>query len=206
MIAPTQTTLPPLDDYADWMLWTDRAETAQAQFVGALLYDTLHPTSVVDWGCASGLYLVPFRERGCTVFGLDGENEAGKQLPRANFWRRDLRQWVYLPLWFDLALCIEVAEHLQPKYADTLVENVARSADMVFWSAAVPGQHGLCHYNEQPWEYWYAKWKAQGFDLHPLNDAVRAAIAEHPDCLRWLKNNARLLVRGGEHEQTYQDV
>ena len=99
---------------------------------------------------------------------------------------------------YDLALCIEVAEHLQPEYAETLVDNVTRSARVVFWSAAHPGQGGTCHYNEQPPEYWEALFAARGFVHHRLESDIRQAIAHNPECakVQWLIPKSQAVREG----------
>lgn len=187
----------PLDDYANLMPLIDRIETGQAEFLGGLLYDLLQPKRVIDWGCASGLYLVPFKRYGCRVLGLDADNASAKQLEDEESMLADLRYPIPIPLKFDLALCIETAEHLQPEYADQLVENVAHSADTVFFSAAHPGQGGQNHWNEKTPEYWRIRFDKHGFKPHPLISWVSAAIAENPECRKvsWLIPNAMLLQR-----------
>lgn len=100
---------------------------------------------------------------------------------------------------FDLALCIEVAEHLPPDRADYLVDLLTSSADTVFFSAAHPGQGGTLHLNEQPREWWLEKFRARGFDLHPQAAWLREQIAANPHCQRvqWLIPNNMLLTKVG---------
>lgn len=50
---------------------------------------------------------------------------------------------------FDLAMTIEVAEHLTPVRADSFVEDLTRLSDVVLFSAAIPAQGGINHVNEQ---------------------------------------------------------
>lgn len=184
----------PRDSYADLMPTIDLVETEQARFLGALLYEVIQPRAVIDWGCASGLYLVPFRERGCQVYGIDAEPRAGALLDAETFERRDVRFRINAGR-HDLALCIEVAEHVQSEYAETLVANVADSAAVVFWSAAHPGQGGAYHWNEQPKEYWLNLFHAHGFTLHPDHARVMEQIRENPECrkVQWLLDNTLLL-------------
>jgi hypothetical protein len=58
---------------------------------------------------------------------------------------------------------LEVAEHLSEAASDLLVENLARAADVVVFSAAIPGQGGTDHRNEQPPGYWVTKFQRHGF-------------------------------------------
>lgn len=131
----------------------DANETEQAQVLGELLYNVLAPRSVIDIGCATGIYLLPFKERGVHVHGVDWAPGGGKWIP-GDYEIADLRS-VYAPAqYYDLALCIEVGEHLEARYAENLTVILAWSAYNVFFSAATPGQGGCGHYNEQPVEYW----------------------------------------------------
>jgi len=184
----------PLDDYANVITRIDEVEAQQAWWLGNMLWDLLHPQSVIDWGCASGLYLLPFKDKGIDVFGIDGEITAGGKLADNEFQRWDIREYVPTAH-YDLALCIEVGEHLQPEYADVLVENVTRSADEVFWSAARPGQGGHCHYNVQPISYWAAKFARHDFTLHPYNWQMIDSIVRSGMCVGWLRRNTRLYER-----------
>jgi len=192
-------TLPALDDYRGLMGFIAEWEAGQAEFLGALLLDTfakqryVRPRSVIDLGCGPGTYLRPFT--GCWVLGVDAEPTAGGQLPEGCFRQLDLRRPLPKLGRYDLALCIEVGEHLQPEFAGQLVANVAAVAPVVFWSAAHPGQGGEHHHNEQPPEYWEALFARHGYGTHPAEAAVRRAIAESPECqaVGWLIPNARLL-------------
>jgi len=191
---PYPEVMPKLDDYAFLMPHIDKIETEQADYLGGLLYDVLCPLSVIDWGCASGLYLSPFASRGVTVMGIDAEPTGGGQLFPGDFYCMDIRRPIYTEH-FELALCIEVGEHLHPEYADVLIENITRSVDTVFWSAARPGQGGQFHYNEQTISYWMRKFALHGFLLHPENERVLTAINRSGKCVRWLRRNSRLLGR-----------
>lgn len=55
---------------------------------------------------------------------------------------------------YELAICLEVAEHLPPTSAEALVEGLAQ-ANMVLFSAATPGQVGVGHINCRPHDYWH---------------------------------------------------
>ena len=70
---------------------------------------------------------------------------------------------------YDLAVSCEVAEHLQPEFADLFVDKLTEAAPAVFMTAAEPseGKVGLHHFNEQPNAYWMEKFAERGFDLHP---------------------------------------
>src|SRR5205814_2387550 len=69
---------------------------------------------------------------------------------------------------FELALCWEVAEHLPPTAGDRLVGSIrdVHPTRLVF-TAAIPGQGGHGHINEQPPEYWRSRFDAVGLRWEP---------------------------------------
>lgn len=171
-------------------------EGAQASWLAETLDDMLHPRSVIDIGCGPGSYLVAFKPQ-TKVLGVDGAPQAGQMLEPDEFARVDLRHDWYPSEHYDLSLCIETAEHLPPDRADYLVDLITRCSDVCVWSAAQPGQGGMLHLNEQPKSYWLEKFRARGWDLHPLNDELVRAVAANPDCRRiqWLVGNVMMLCR-----------
>jgi 2-polyprenyl-3-methyl-5-hydroxy-6-metoxy-1,4-benzoquinol methylase len=64
---------------------------------------------------------------------------------------------------FDLAICLEVAEHIPTAKSRALIENLCQLAGLVLFSAAPPGQGGTGHVNEQSWDYWQRLFSAEGF-------------------------------------------
>lgn len=185
-------------DYAQMMDWIVQYESLQAWKLGHWLVENLYPKDVVDIGCGPGIYLAPFAVFGKEVFGMDACPGAGECIPTHCFERVDLRFPVDETLvdHFDLALCMEVAEHLEEKWADGLVATITAFSDVVLFTAAVPGQGGTNHYNEQPHEYWLAKFAAKGYRIHELQAALRAFLQTLPaDCTGWLKHNSYLLTR-----------
>lgn len=104
----------------------------------------LSPGKVVDVGCATGYWLAAFSSRGVgSVLGIDGDyvDWGSLRIDPASFVAHDL---THLPLpvedRFDLALCMEVAEHLPPESATPLVAELVRLAPLVLFSAAIPDQ------------------------------------------------------------------
>jgi len=79
-----------------------------------------------------------------------------------------------LPKGFNVALSMEVAEHLPPRSAAGYVELLCSSAPVIVFTAASPGQGGTDHLNEQPMEYWMELFKQHSFyaDVH-LADSWR---------------------------------
>lgn len=184
-------------------------ETPQAMFLGEWLRQRLQPESVIDVGCGPGIYLVPFKPD-ARVLGVDGAPEAGKALEPGEFVSADFRE-DWHPLCpedmpengFDLSLCIEVAEHLPPDRADYLIDLLTTCSNVCFFSAARPGQVGTGHINLQTKEWWQDKFKARGWELHPLNDELQAALwgNEHVRRVQWLLHNSFLMTRQAENDR-----
>jgi hypothetical protein len=125
------------------------------------------PTSVVDVGCGSGELLDALRAVGIPGAGFEYA-EAGLAIARSRglkVTKLDLEQPLEsLPMSrADLAISTEVAEHLPERCADTFVGYLCKTANTVLITAAPPGQGGTDHVNEQPNEYWIAKFESRGF-------------------------------------------
>src|SRR5690606_35475831 len=93
---------------------------------------------------------------------------------------------------FDLSISLEVAEHLPESRADVFVDNLTRLSDAVLFSAAIPGQGGTGHVNEQWPTYWIERFAARGFRLA---DVVRPAIWEDDRMPYWYRQNTLLFVK-----------
>jgi hypothetical protein len=73
---------------------------------------------------------------------------------------------------YDLAVSLEVAEHLPPALGDELVATCVKSAPHVLFSAAPPGQGGQGHVNEQPKAYWIERFARHGYRLDEAQTAT----------------------------------
>lgn len=183
-----------LDNYVYLGGEVDRHETEQAMALGKLLIDKLSPKSVIDLGCSSGIYLVPFMEQGVEIWGVDGAHGVGWHIP-GRFQVFDLRE-PYIPQHkYDLVYCIETAEHIRPEFAELLVESICRCSDTVLFSAARVGQNGESHLNCQDKPYWTDLFSRFGVFKHPMNDEIMNVINNDPvyNHCGWLQWNGMLL-------------
>lgn len=138
-----------------------------AQAIVPLIAETYAPTSAVDVGCSEGYFLDAFKAAGVRdLHGVDGPFNDGRQV-LANgheFTVVDLQgNDLTLSRKFDLALCLETAEHLDAGYAAALVAGLVKLAPVVVFSAAVPGQFGEGHVNLQYPSYWASLFAEHGF-------------------------------------------
>jgi len=126
----------------------------------------INPISVIDVGCGIGDYVKGFADRHVIAGGIEGSKNCLPYLVVLGscIYIQDLRQSVYT-FKYDLAMCLEVLEHIEPEYADILVENLVRMSNKLLVSAAPPGQEGHYHLNCQEPYYWIDKFKNHGYKL-----------------------------------------
>lgn len=145
--------------------------------------------SVIDVGCGIGTWLAEFANRGVAdVLGVDGAwvNPAQLAIPRDKFVAADLARELPVDRVFDLAISMEVAEHLPESCADRFVESLTALAPIVVFSGAIPMQGGTDHTNEQWPGYWVTKFSARGF--RPI-DCLRPLVWGAEDVEWWYAQN-----------------
>jgi hypothetical protein len=111
-----------------------------------------------------------FLDRKIDAYGLEGTSAVLNHLviPEDRMYFADLRKELQTNQFFDLLLSIEVTEHIEPCYADTLVSNLCSLSNRLLLTIAGPGQKGHGHVNLQPIQYWETKFADHGF-LRRLN-------------------------------------
>lgn len=178
----------------DRQFYRDLDTTAQtsAREIVPLLLELFAVRSVVDVGCGDGGWLAVFRASGVDeILGVDGPwiDDDLLKIDRARFTRGRLDEPLPIDRRFDLAMSLEVAEHLAPDKADPFVAELTRLAPIVLFGAAVPGQGGLHHVNEQWPSYWAELFAARGYV--PI-DAIRLKVWHDPNVTWWYKQNMLL--------------
>lgn len=155
-----------------------------------LIIQWLSPKSVVDFGCGEGIWLrkVLQQDKKIEILGIDGNyvNQQRLKIPKEKFKAADLCHSISLEKRFDLAISTEVAEHLEEKYANVLLDNIVKSSDQILFSAAVPGQGGIHHVNEQWQSYWIKKFEKRGYYC---DYSVRNYFWNETKITSWRKQN-----------------
>jgi 2-polyprenyl-3-methyl-5-hydroxy-6-metoxy-1,4-benzoquinol methylase len=162
-------------------------------FVADAIADCLSFKTVVDFGCGNGYLIARMAERGRDVMGIDGSEHAEEYCSGMSV--VDLTKPVNLGRRRDLVICTEVAEHLDEKFADVLIDSISRAARRwVFFSAAFPGSGGYRHVNEQPKQYWLDKFTKHKLGLRQDKTDEIMKIMEPIKDIWWFKN-AYVLAR-----------
>lgn len=154
----------------------------------------ISPNSVVDVGCGIGTWARAFQICGIDdVLGIDGPYIPMDLLHinRERFLVADLSQRLNVGRTFDLALTVEVAEHLPASRAETFVSDLVRLATVVAFSAAIPGQGGQNHINEQWPDYWEAYFARFNY---VAVDCLRSQFWDDEEVEFWYRQNLVLFV------------
>jgi SAM-dependent methyltransferase len=183
--------------YAEDMYERDRTGDS-ARILVPMVIALTHPASVVDVGCGRGAWLGEFKANGIDkIVGLDGDYLKPSMLrfPPECFRPTDLSSKFDIPGGpYDLAISLEVAEHLPPANARHLVRQLTLAAPQVLFSAAPPGQGGEGHINCQPLSYWRKIFEDFGFKML---DPFRPRLRDDRRVAWWYRQNAVLFVSPG---------
>jgi SAM-dependent methyltransferase len=186
----------PVYTEAFYNLQAESSYRSAVRVLGAL-FQRWRPGSVVDIGCGVGSWLRVAKELGAhTVLGVDGAYVPREALmiEAACFLAADLGSLPAIGQRFDLALCLEAAEHLPAERAEQLAETLVGFADVVLFSAAIPYQGGHGHVNENWPGYWADKFAAHGYLVY---DELRRQIWSDAEVCWWYRQNLLVFVREG---------
>jgi SAM-dependent methyltransferase len=187
---------------ADWLtynpgVYLEFALVARrnAPLFGATLLDVFpNVKSIVDVGCGTGQFCAYFTSRGVRAVGFEYSR-------MARAWARLIGVDVHP---FDLssappphpvgradvALSLEVGEHIPATYAARFVEMLASIAPIVVLTCAPPGQAGNGHINCQPKSYWTELFRARGFTRSAfLEGRMVEGLERHPRVSPFLATN-----------------
>ena len=123
--------------------------------------------SIGDLGCGWGVMISELKERGWEVWGLDLNSKRIKIVPKNikdNVWIGDLITTKNLKK-SDVALTIEVAEHLSIDTEDLFIKQLMKlDADTIVMTVATTGQEAKSHFNIKPRRMWIDKIEKKGYN------------------------------------------
>jgi SAM-dependent methyltransferase len=153
------------------------------------IFPNWRPKSMLDVGCGLGTWLKAALDFGVSdVFGVDGIDIPEEQFLVSTSQRgiQDLTKPWNLGRRFEVALCMEVAEHLPKSHASTLIDALVLHSDYIVFSAACPGQGGQHHVNCQWPQYWQSFFNERGY---ACSDDIRWLIWNDPRIEPWYRQN-----------------
>ncbi|MFC7361381.1 class I SAM-dependent methyltransferase [Nocardioides astragali] len=124
----------------------------------------VNPRSVLDVGCARGLFVQALAAKGLQASGIDISEHA---IASAHVDVRDRLRVASATEPFeghyDLVACIEVLEHMGPVDAQRAIDNIAAATDLVLFSSSPTDHDEPTHINTRPAEQWAAWFAERGF-------------------------------------------
>jgi len=153
-----------------------------------------HPKSVIDIGCGLGTFLQAFKKLGIDdIVGIEGAwlDRSKTVIPAENIIIADLENEIHLNRKFDLAICLEVGEHLSLNAAEALIRSLTAHSDIILFSAAIPHQGGQNHINEQWIDFWQSKFKKCNFELF---DLLRSTFWNNKNIFWWYRQNMLVAI------------
>jgi ubiquinone/menaquinone biosynthesis C-methylase UbiE len=170
--------------------------TAQeiSELVGALF----EPSNMIDIGCGDGVWSKTFLNDfpKIAVTAVDLPEAQFKFLSRdsknISIVRRNFEQEVNLPdEVYDLAICVEVLEHLELQTAEKIMDYIATHSRFAIVSGATRGQGGTHHINENDQDYWVDSMRKRGMVAF---DVVRPKLQKKDGIPSYYKNNIFLYI------------
>jgi hypothetical protein len=172
-------------------------------FIGDIITVMFEPKSVIDWGCGTGFLLERLAEQGVQKLrGIEGSEDASK------FWNDTIKDVIKIQNVvqykakekYDVAVCMEVAEHIPANDSSKLVKNVTNStSNFVWWTAAPPGQGGTGHINCRDICYWVREFESCGFvaqwEMTYEAKTQMLKIADITQAYPWFRDNVTIFKK-----------
>jgi hypothetical protein len=166
-----------------------------ARIILSNIKDFFIPKSIIDIGCGRGTWLTMGREifGANIVDGIDGAWVSSQNIGCGfNFIPCELSTSLpNIKNRYDFALCLEVAEHLPNSKSDELVNYLCNISDVILFGAAICGQGGTGHVNEQWQSYWVSKFQKN--DFLPW-DIIRPKVWGNTSVNWWYSQNTILYI------------
>lgn len=173
----------------------EKGSVGSAEIILPIVFETLKPRALLDVGCGNGSWLSVAKRLGVNqIKGCDGPWVTPDQLliEPGDFMPIDFERPGSGPSGsFDLAMSLEVLEHISDAAGKRVIAYMAERAPVVLFSAAVPGQGGRNHINEQWQSYWAAEFRKHGFEPW---DIIRSRIWKNAEIKPWYRQNIILYV------------
>jgi hypothetical protein len=155
------------------------------------------PNNIIDIGGGAGAWLLSANQLGVgelTLVEGDWINETTLNTKIFSIDNSDLENAI--PKYdekFEMCICVEVAEHLSPSRAESFVEELTGLSDRIVFSAAIPGQGGHGHLNEQLQSFWIGLFEKHGFGA---NNFISKIVWENTEVEAIYRQNIMYFEKG----------
>ncbi|MEP6596862.1 MAG: methyltransferase domain-containing protein [Ginsengibacter sp.] len=165
-----------------------------------LVLEYIKPASVIDVGCGVGTWLSIWEKHGVNdILGIDGSYVYPELLiEKDRFIIADLEEGFKINRQFELVSCLEVAEHIRQRNAENFITSICNIGDIILFSAAIPGQEGTLHYNEQYPNYWIELFAKHNFTAY---DCIRPQVWANAKISWWYRQNIMFFIRDNAKEK-----
>ncbi|MBD2568620.1 class I SAM-dependent methyltransferase [Anabaena lutea] len=161
------------------------------QALALYIVEIYDPKTLVEFGCGPGHLSRELAKLGVQVTSVDGYSQPDFAGLPVEFYPLNLNDPIAIANFFhdkhfDLAVSLEVAEHLQPESSPILVNWLTKVAPVVVFSAAVPSQGGHGHINLHSRDYWHNLFTQSNF---VISDRIREKLRTHSTVAPWYRYN-----------------
>ncbi len=166
------------------------------------------PKTVIDIGCGRGSWLKAFDDSEVTKkVGVDGPWNTQTDMldSQIQFFQSDLAnpESIQIEGRFELAISLEVAEHLPPDSSEPLVKALVKYSDVVLFSAAYEHQPGRGHVNTRQHSYWAELFAQEDYVVFDLFRPVFWGDSEvqyfyQQNCFLYVRKNSDIIKNFAE--------
>tara|TARA_B100001175_G_C19480100_1_gene626600 strand:+ start:872 stop:1648 length:777 start_codon:yes stop_codon:yes gene_type:complete len=168
--------------------------TYSAQIILNIIFRYHRPRSIIDVGCGSGSWLSVADKMGVEkLTGIEADWLKPEMLitKKIDLFTYDVSEPLPSISKNDLAISLEVAEHLSESRSEGFINDLCSLADIVLFSAAIPYQGGDNHINEQWQSYWSNLFSKNNYEVR---DIIRPIIWNNRKVKSWYRQNCLLFV------------
>lgn len=156
--------------------------------------EEIRPNKILDLGCGPGIHVWALNDvgLGCTGIDIDARVDGEKNLIWGDLLNLDEKHKA------DLVICYEVAEHIDPQYADDVVRSIYNSIEpggKLIFTAAQPGQGGVGHINNRHKTYWMKKFLEIGLVYDDVTREKLIKYCQKGYHMGWFVNNVMIFSK-----------